>query len=165
MGVLGTSIGLLVSVFLDRIYPSTICRSYPRGMAFGFHRAGGAGWIFWIIFYSVSFRMKLAESNQPLAEEKSLVSKLWFKSGLFTNFVGRNSVEDSMSLDRNGFYIICVYRMICPLTQKSKFIFFKVSYQITPLDRHPEPLLEVAQSGRHLSVFPFSVAYKPEAFH
>jgi len=23
--------------------PGTICRSYPRGIAFGFHRAGGAG--------------------------------------------------------------------------------------------------------------------------
>ena len=103
--------------------------------------------------------MKLAESNQPVA------SKFWFKSGLFANFVGRNSVEDSMSLNRNGFYIICVYRMICPLTQKPKAIFFKVSYQITPLDRHPEPLLEVVQLGRRLSIFPFSVAYKPAAFH
>jgi len=105
------------------------------------------------------------KNNLPGAEGNSLVSKLWFKSGLFANFVGRNSVEDSMSLDRNSFYIICVYRMICTLTQKPKAIFFKVSYQITPFHRHPEPLLEVAQSGRHLSVFPFSVAYKPEAFH
>jgi len=70
-----------------------------------------------------------------------------------------------MPLDRNGFYIICVYRMICTLPQKPKSILFKVSYQITPFDRHPESLLELAQSGPHLSVFPFSVAYKPKAFH
>ena len=65
-----------------------------------------------------------------------------------------------MPLDRNGFYIICVYRMICSLTQKTKSIFFKVSYQITPFDRHPEPLLELAQSEPHLAVFPSAVAYK-----
>ena len=70
-----------------------------------------------------------------------------------------------MSLDRDGFYIISVYRMICTLPQKPKSIFFKVSYQITPFDRHPEPLLELAQSRPHLSVSPFSVPYKPGAFH
>jgi len=70
-----------------------------------------------------------------------------------------------MPLDRNGFHIICVYRMICSLTQKTKSIFFKVSYQITPLDRHPEPLLELAQSEPHLAVFPSAVAYKLGAFH
>jgi hypothetical protein len=95
----------------------------------------------------------------------TVVLKLWFKSGLFANFVGRNSVEDAMSLHRNSFYIIRVYRMICTLPQKPKSMFFKVSYQITPFGRHPEPLLELAQSGPHLSVSPFSVAYKPRAFH
>ena len=93
------------------------------------------------------------------------VSKFWFKSGLFANFVGSNSIEDSMSLDWNGFYIICVYRMFCTLTQKPKRIFLKVSDQLTPFDRHPEPLLEVVQSGLRLSVFPSAVAYKPGAFH
>ena len=70
-----------------------------------------------------------------------------------------------MSLDRNGFHIICVYRMISSLTQKTKSIFFKVLYQITPFDRHTEPLLELAQSGPQQPVSPFSVAYKPGAFH
>jgi len=70
-----------------------------------------------------------------------------------------------MSLDRDGFYIICVYRMICTLPQNPKSIYFKVSYQITSFDRHPEPLLELAQSGPHLSVSLFFVAYKPGAFH
>ena len=136
----------------------------------------GTGRIFYFLFF-ITFLlpamlrnarragMKVMKNNPPGAERNSLVSKLWLKSSLFANFVSRNSVEDSMSLDRNSFHIICVYRMICTFTQKPKTIFFKVSYQITPLDRHPEPLLEVAQSGHHLSVFPFSVVYKPGAFH
>jgi len=32
-----------LQLFCYLFNPSTICRTYPRGMAFGFHRASGAG--------------------------------------------------------------------------------------------------------------------------
>ena len=98
-------------------------------------------------------------------ENQRLALKPWLKTGLFAEFVGCNSIENAVSFDRDCFLITCVYRMICSLTQKEKTMLLKVSHQITPLDRHPVPQLELAQSKRHPAVIPFVVQYMPRPFH
>jgi hypothetical protein len=40
-------------VLSDRIDPSTMVPTYPRGICFAFHRAGGAGRIIWILYLPI----------------------------------------------------------------------------------------------------------------
>ena len=87
--------------------------------------------------------------------------KLWFQPCLFAKCIGSNTIKTSMSFNWYNFIPIGINRVITTLSQQIKAMGFKKSDQITPFDRHHQPLPAFALSNNWHEVFPFLFPYMP----
>jgi len=90
----------LLTLF-DRINPSAICRSYPRGIGFAFHRAGGAGRIFRILFCLSTFPEESLKTKSLREKERMWVRDKSTLEGSGLRHVGTPGKCASLVMDMN----------------------------------------------------------------
>lgn len=66
-------------------------------------------------------------------------------TGLLADFVGRDSIKLFVTLDRNHLGAICIDGMVAAFSQQVEAIFFQISGELTPFNRHVELLPAVVQ--------------------